>query len=55
MSTSAIATREEEMLFICEQASVNLANAKCSCVVDVVPRVCSEGIVWTGTSHSIIL
>ena len=33
-NTSAIATSEEEMLFICEQASVNLANAECSWVVD---------------------
>ena len=31
---SAIATSEEEMLFICEQASVNLANVECSWVVD---------------------
>jgi transposase InsO family protein len=33
-NTSAIATSEEEMLYICEQASVNLANAECSWIVD---------------------
>ena len=33
-NTSAIATSEEEMLFICEQDSVNLVNAECSWVVD---------------------
>ena len=32
--TSAIASSEEEMLFIREQASVNLANAECSWRVD---------------------
>ena len=33
-NTLAIATSEEELLFICEQASVNLANVECSWVVD---------------------
>ena len=33
-NTSAIATSEEELLLICEQASVNLANVECSWVVD---------------------
>jgi hypothetical protein len=34
-NTSAIATSEEEMLlYICEQASVNLANVECSWIVD---------------------
>ena len=31
---SPIATNEEELLFICEQASVNLTNVKCSWVVN---------------------
>ena len=33
-NTSAIATIEEELLFICEQSSVNLANVDCSWLVD---------------------
>ena len=33
-NTSAIATSEEEMLFICEQTGVNLVNVECSWVVD---------------------
>ena len=33
-NTSAIVTSEEEMLFICEQVSVNLASAESSWVVD---------------------
>ena len=33
-NTSIIATSEEELLFICEKASVNLANVECSWVID---------------------
>ena len=33
-NTSTIATSEEELLFICEQASVNPSNVECSWVVD---------------------
>ena len=29
-----MATSEEELLFICEQASVNLANEECTWVID---------------------
>ena len=32
--TSPVATSEEELLFICEQASVNLANEECTWVID---------------------
>ena len=32
--TSAIATSEEEILFICEQASANLASEECTRVID---------------------
>ena len=32
--TSAIASSEEELLFICEQTSVNLANEECTWVID---------------------
>ena len=33
-NTSTIGTIEEELLFICKQASVNLANVECSWVVN---------------------
>ena len=32
--TSAMATNEEELMFICEEASVNLANEECTWVID---------------------
>ena len=38
--TSAIATSDEELLFICEQTTANLASAECTWVIDAKdPRV----------------